>query len=96
MVECNADSIEILWVFRSCSEVVNIVWIQFSDYFSHFYFSQNELSHFFRPKWIDAGCLVYANLSTDVNQFILEPYRCLGHGLKMCILYSASMKSYQH
>ena len=36
-MEFNADSIEILRVFRSCSEDENIVWIQFSDYFAHFH-----------------------------------------------------------
>ena len=82
LLQFYCDSFETLQVFRSWSEDVHIVWATSSDYFL-LLILQNNFSHFCGPSEKILGILCMHLL--QFMSIPLKLYRCLGHGLKMCI-----------
>ena len=74
-----------LKLYRSLENGMHIIWIKSSGYFCYF-FSQVKLIHFIaKQNGFNVFCV--GSSSYSFMPLPLKLYRCLGHGLKMCISF---------
>ena len=85
LLQVHSDSFEILQVFRSWSEDVHIYGYNPQIIFCHFFYKMNLVIFPAEVNRYKVSCVCNSSYSFTLSP--LKLIRCLGHGLKMCILF---------